>query len=142
MAITLIRMKKTLIILCTLLSSCYEYHQLPNSYYFDRYKALSEHQVVVEFGPPDKTTSDGSGGKIIEYRKTSDPYTITAIGRNFNNTPYSVSRTHVSEWYLQFYISKHDSVYLYRSNLPGPVEKIKINRPPTPPDPFGFGQHK
>lgn len=141
MAITLIHVKKTFVLLCLLLCGCYEYQQLPNSYYFDPYKGQSEHKIVVDFGPPDRTTSDGNGGKIIEYRRSSDPYTVTAF-QNLYGTPYSFSKTHVTQWYLQFYINKHDSMYMYRSNLPGPVRKVKRQGPPGPPAPFGLGPHK
>jgi hypothetical protein len=129
--------KNLLICLILFLCSCYENRQLSNTVILDKYKGQSEHQILLEWGPATRTTPDGNGGKILEYRKESDPYTVTGL-----YYPYAISRTHVNEWYTQFYINKNDSVYTYRSNIPGPVEKVKRSGPPAPPAPFGIKLHK
>jgi hypothetical protein len=129
-------MKQTLLIFLIIsLESCYEYRQLPNSVILDKYKGLSEHQILLDWGPATRTTSDGNGGKILEYKKESDPTTVTGLYEDVSHHVYTVAQTHSNEWYVQFYINKNDSVYTYRSNISGPVEKIKINNPSGPPPP-------
>jgi len=140
-------MKPTLpLLLILLVTSCYEYRQLPNSVILEKYKGQTEHQILLELGPAARTTSDGDGGKILEYRKQGDPSTVTGLYEDLAHNIYTISQTHVNEWFIQFYIDKRDSVYTYRSNIPGPITKVKIQRsnqgPPPPPNPVDLFKRK
>ena len=114
---------------CLLFTACYTYTQLPNSYYFNSFIGQTEHQILLQFGPPDRTITDGAGGKILDYRRSGDPVTTTGLYTDYFNRPYAVSTTQQAQWYLQFYVNSNNAVYSYRSNLPGPVQRQKVQRP-------------
>lgn len=125
-------MKKYFLLPLVLFSSCYTYYQLPNSVYLDKYIGKSEHDIVLQFGPATKYTTDGGTGKILEYLKNGDVVTVKGFYEDAVGHQYEVSRSNGQTYYLQFYISKSDSVYKYRSNEPGPITRKKIEKPKSP----------
>lgn len=71
-----------------------------------------ESDLILEFGPPNRITSDGSKGKILIYEKT----TVAQITIPSGN--YELTKAVPRSRYRQFYINDKGEVYYWRTNLP------------------------
>ena len=86
----------------------------------DSWKGSTEHQVIMQFGAPTQTTSDGAGGKVLNYTD----HQSTSVLNPYN--PYRTSvNTYDNSWYKEFYINSEGKVYSWRTNYPNPRELNK-----------------
>jgi len=123
-------MKKVLLLATVFLTSCYVTKYGPPDPILNTYIGKTEHAILLQYGPPTKTTSDGLTGKILDYEE-SRYTTIEAL----NTDPYSsiltTSQKVKSTFYLQFFINAESKVYAWRSNLLGEPYRVKshLRRP-------------
>lgn len=126
----------TFFIVSIILTSCYTIKTISINNIMDKYKDKSEHEILLEFGSPTKTSSDGAGGKILNYTisQLNTNYEINRQNHPYNTiSPYGFvgsSTTYSTSDYIEFYINSSDKVYYYRTNYPDGKEKI-LDKPRT-----------
>jgi len=115
-------MKKFLAITTSImfLNSCYTYTTIPISKTMDTWKGATEHQIILTFGAPSSTTSDGAGGKILVY---SQEQSITYYNRLYTNSGITSSNTYKDNLFMQFFIDSTGIVYNWKTNYPDKVIK-------------------
>lgn len=98
-----------IIILFFIFTSCYT--AIPVSQTMDSWLGVTEHEVIMRFGSPTTTSSDGSEGKIVKYTSSQTNTVFTP------NTVYGrTATTYDNSVYIEFYINKEGKVYHWRTN--------------------------
>lgn len=84
----------------------------------------SEHEIILEYGPPVRITSDGSSGKILIY-ESSRHRTLNLPGL-VGDSPYypMFSATASRTSYVNFFVNEDSKVYYWRTNYPLTEEVI------------------
>ena len=101
-----------------LFTSCYTVK--PVSSVMDKWLGASEHDVILHMGSPYSSVSDGAGGKILRYEKSS---TVTNYSQTaYYGSNYGVANTYDRSLYKEFYINSSGKVYSWRTNHRGPKE--------------------
>ena len=106
------------IMISVILSSCFTTKPTATRNVLQSYIGHSENNVIKEFGPPTRVTSDGSSGKILIYESTRHG-TMHMPGLK-GDSPYypmfSASASHTS--YIQFFVNENSQIYHWRTNYP------------------------
>jgi len=106
------------IILVAFFSSCITVTKIPISTILDDYKGRTEAEVIRTLGKPDKVSSDGKGGKILDFEKSTEddpgqPLEVSSSmwsDRKISNTSNTVN-------YVKLYLDSNGKVYDYKSNF-------------------------
>jgi len=125
-------MKKNIfvILLTVLCTSCYTY--IPIEDIMNKWNGKSEHDVIMQFGSPTNTTSDGADGKVIRYSNSSSTTTYNKYPIiNPYNTYNIYTNTTSKTMYMEFFINSNGLVYTWRTNFPNQKvrngEKYNLN---------------
>ncbi len=100
------------------LSSCHTwvYSSLQPDYQ-RMYAGASYNSIVKSFGMPTRTASDGKGGTILAYEKsTYDSVQMAYNYNSFTGTYTPGSRTTENTSYVYFYIDGHNKCYEVQTN--------------------------
>lgn len=114
-------MKNRIVMLFVLLmffSSCYT--KVPIAKVMDTYIGMSEDELKLKLGTPTTITSDGTGGKILNYKQ--------APNTNVSNPKTPSKSTSKEALYKDFYINAQGNVSSWKTNYPnqkGELDKKK-----------------
>ncbi len=114
-------MKKTLFLFIILLSavSCRTWYTVSlQPKISNDFVGKSHNYIVSAMGAPSRTTSDGNGGQILIYEKTSALSQAVATNVDiFNGTYTPGTYTTTSTDYVQFYVNNRGNCYKVNTNL-------------------------
>lgn len=117
-----------LVIILLMMNSCYVIKEVPtDKNIFDAYIGISENELMMEFGAPDRIVDDKNGGEIYVYEKGVKYTELVGQRRgNIECDPIYENRRDVSDdfivskrekqEYVQFFINADGKVYHYLSN--------------------------
>lgn len=114
-------MKKILLLLLVLVSavSCRTWYTVSlQPKLSNDFVGKSHNYIVSAMGAPSRTASDGNGGQILIYEKTSALSQEVATNVNiFNGTYTPGTYTTTSTDYVQFYVNNRGNCYKVNTNL-------------------------
>lgn len=109
-----------LITLSFILPSCYTTKTTvtPIKSIMDSWIGHSEHDLIVSYGPPTTSTSDGQNGKVLSYEK-AETIGLRSPGYYAPGAIYrspDLYTSHTETHYMQFFVKSTGEIYLWRTN--------------------------
>ena len=88
-----------------------------------RWVTKTHHDIVMEYGAPDRVEYDGENGKILVYEKISTSTTTDASPSIFSDmTEYRTTVTNTRK-YTHFFLDEEGVCYLVKSNMSSPAQQ-------------------
>lgn len=120
-------MKRFLLLgaLCILLSSCFTRTYESMDGRLEKFKGLSENQLLQAVGPANSTAPDGASGKILTYSQTDLSTRGVLLPYNRYTGSQGYATTYETEQHVSFFINPANKVYAVQHNLP-PIQHSKL----------------
>ena len=100
-----------IILICLVFTSCATLFTDPIDDMMNSWIGASKNELLLSWGPPNQTFSDGKGGEVWTYaqdRQTMGNAWTDSYGRTYWNAPKQYQSVR------QFYINENDIIYAYR----------------------------